>query len=220
MIPGQSSSFSFSSPFQRADSTPGSISSSSRCRDRGPSTGVPLVALRTGGSPENALVVWSNSSVADDVDSAQRALLVTACVVLAITLWRRWIAASPPLRRTLIPAVVGSAAILLSLVLLALDKFDVEFETARWVVLGAYLTIPLVVLAGILRSRLARSTVGDLLVELRADPSPPDLSEPSRAPFRSSLDDRILAAAVRQLGRSRGPPGASFPAPTTAGRRR
>ena len=87
-----------------------------------------LLFFSTGGSPENALVVWSNSSVADDVDSAQRALLVTACVVLAVTLWRRWIAASPPLRRALIPAVVGSAAILVSLVMLALDKFDVEFE--------------------------------------------------------------------------------------------
>jgi hypothetical protein len=40
-----------------------------------------LLFFSTGGSPENALVVWPNSSVADDVDSAQRALLVTACVV-------------------------------------------------------------------------------------------------------------------------------------------
>jgi hypothetical protein len=90
-----------------------------------------LLFFRTGGSPENALVAWPSSSVADDVDSAQRALLVTASVVLAVTLWRRWTVASPPLRRALIPALVGSAAILLSLALLALDKFDVEFETAR-----------------------------------------------------------------------------------------
>ena len=136
-----------------------------------------LLFFRTGGSPENALAAWPNSSVADDVDSAQRALLVTASVVLAATLWRRRMVASPPLRRALIPALVGSAAILLSLVLLGLDKFDVEFETARWVVLGAYLTIPLVVLAGILRARLARSTVGELFVELRADPSLPDLRD-------------------------------------------
>src|SRR4029079_14249252 len=61
--------------------------------------------FRTSGSPENALVVWPNSSVADDVDSAQRALLVTASVVLAVTLWRRWTVASPPLRRALIPAL-------------------------------------------------------------------------------------------------------------------
>ena len=136
-----------------------------------------LLFFDPGGSSENVLLVWSNASVAGDVDSAQRALVVTASVVLAVTLSRRWIVASPPLRRALVPVLVGSAAILLASVLVALDKFQVEFETARWLVLGAYIAIPLVVLAGILRSRLARSTVGELFVELRKDPAPADLRD-------------------------------------------
>ncbi len=129
------------------------------------------------GGSKNALLVWPNASVAGHIDSAQRALVVTASVVLAVRLSRRWIFASPPLRRALVPVLAGSAAILLASVLVALDKFKVEFETARWLVLAAYIAIPLVVLGGILRSRLARSTVGELFVELREDPAPADLRD-------------------------------------------
>jgi signal transduction histidine kinase len=122
-------------------------------------------------------VVWPNPAVAGNVDSAQRALVVLASVVLAVALTRRWILASPPLRRALVPILVGSVGILLGSVLVALDKFQIEFPTARWAVLAAYVAIPLVVLGGILRSRLARSTVGDLFVELRTDPSPDELRD-------------------------------------------
>jgi signal transduction histidine kinase len=136
-----------------------------------------LLFFETGGSPENALLIWPNSGVANNVDSAQRALVVVASVVLAFTLARRWIVASPPLRRALAPVLVGSVGILLGSVLLGLDKFKVEFETARWLVFGVYVAIPLVVLGGILRSRLARSTVADLFVELRTEPSSSELRD-------------------------------------------
>jgi signal transduction histidine kinase len=136
-----------------------------------------LLFFQTGGSPENALVVWPNDGVAGNVDSAQRALVVLASVVLAVTLTRRWIVASPPLRRSLVPILVGSVGILLGSLLVALDKFRIEFPTARWAVVVAYVAVPLVVLGGILRSRLARSTVGDLFVELRADPTPSELRD-------------------------------------------
>jgi signal transduction histidine kinase len=136
-----------------------------------------LLFFETGGSPENALVIWPDAGVAGHVDSAQRALVTVASVVLAITLTRRWILASPPLRRALVPILVGAVGILLSSVLVALDKFQIQFETARWLVLGAYIAIPLVVLGGILRARLARLTVADLFVELRADPSPNELRD-------------------------------------------
>ena len=136
-----------------------------------------LLFFQTGGSPENALVVWPNDGVAGNLDSAQRALVVLASVVLAVTLTRRWIIASPPLRRALVPILVGSVGILLGSVLVALDKFRIEFPTARWAVVVAYIAVPLVVLGGILRSRLARSTVGDLFVEIQADPTPGELRD-------------------------------------------
>jgi signal transduction histidine kinase len=136
-----------------------------------------LLFFEPGGSPENALGIWPNAGVADHIDSAQRALVTVASVVLAFTLTRRWVVASPPLRRGLVPILVGSVGILLGSVLVALDKFQVQFETARWLVLAAYIAIPLVVLGGILRARLARSTVADLFVELPAEPSPDELRD-------------------------------------------
>jgi signal transduction histidine kinase len=136
-----------------------------------------LLFLETGGSPENALVVWPNAGVAGHLDSAQRALVTVASVVLAFTLTRRWFLASPPLRRALVPILVGSVGILLGSLLVVLDKFQIQVEPVSWLVLGAYIAIPLVVLGGILRARLARLTVADLFVELRAEPSPDELRD-------------------------------------------
>jgi signal transduction histidine kinase len=136
-----------------------------------------LLVLDPGASPGNALLVWPDAGVAGQVDWVQRTLIVTASVVLAVTLSRRWLIASPPLRRALVPVLAGSAAILLGSVLVVLDKFSVEFPPARWVVHGAFVAIPLVVLMCILRSRLARSSVGELFVELRADPAPVELRD-------------------------------------------
>jgi signal transduction histidine kinase len=136
-----------------------------------------LLVFDPGAHPANVLLVWPDAGVAGQVDSVQRTLVVTASVVLAVALARRWVIASPPLRRALVPVLAGSAAILLSSVLVALDKFHVEFAPARWVVLGAFVAIPLVVLTGILRSRLARSSVGELFVELHADPAPAELRD-------------------------------------------
>jgi len=150
-----------------------------------------LLFFATGGVPENVLVVWPNAEVAGNIDSAQRALVMAASVVLAITLTRRWVLASPPLRRALVPILVGSVGILMSSVLVALDKFQIQFEPARWLVLGAYVAIPLVVLGGILRARLARLTVADLFVELRAEPSPDEL----RDALSRALGDPSLALA-------------------------
>jgi signal transduction histidine kinase len=143
------------------------------------------------GEPANALLVWSNADVAGYVDWVQRALIVTASVVLAVTLSRRWIRASPPLRRALVPVLAGSAAILSGAVLVGLSKFQVELEAATWIVQGALIAIPLIILTGILRSRLARSSVGELFIELRADPAPAEL----RNALARALRDPSLALA-------------------------
>jgi signal transduction histidine kinase len=136
-----------------------------------------LLSFDTGGTPQNALLVWPNADLAGSVDWVQRTLIVTASVALALTLSMRWALASPPGRRTLLPVLAGSAAILLGSVLVVLDKFRVEYAPARWLVHLAFIAIPLAILTGILRSRLARSSIGELLLELRGDPSPAELRD-------------------------------------------
>ena len=54
---------------------------------------------------------------------------------------------------------------------------ETPFETIRRVTFFVVGLAPLVFLVGLLHARLARSAVGDLIVELRADPTPADLRD-------------------------------------------
>jgi signal transduction histidine kinase len=174
-----------------------------------------LLCFDTRGSPQNALLVWSNSDLAGSIDWVQRTLIVTASIALALTLSTRWALASPPGRRTLVPVLAGSAAILLGSVLVVLDKFRVEYAPARWLVHLAFIAIPLVILTGILRSRLARSSVGELLVELRGDPLPAELRDAlARALRDPSL---VLAYWLPQFGSWTDPEGQAVKLPTSDG---
>ena len=108
----------------------------------------------------------------------QRSLVVLASVVLAIALARAGSLASAPLQQALVPILVGAVGILLGSVLVALDKFQIEFPPAQWAVFMIYVAIPARRPRRNPRSRLARSTVGDLL---------------RRAP-RRSIPDRVRDA--------------------------
>jgi signal transduction histidine kinase len=143
------------------------------------------------GKPGNALAVWPDADVADAIDWAQRALVFVGSVVLAMSLWRRWFAATAPLRRILIPALVGGAAVLVSAVMTVLAKFTVPPLFVRWVELWAFIAVPVAVLTGMLRARLARSSVGDVFVALQANPPPEDL----RDALADALDDASVELA-------------------------
>jgi signal transduction histidine kinase len=149
-----------------------------------------LLFLETG-APGNALLVWPNADVADKIDWLQRTLVFIGSVMLAATLWKRWFDATPPLRRILIPALVGGAAVLLSTATTMLAKFTVPPLALRWVELCAFIAVPVAVLIGMLRARLARSAVGDLFVALRANPPPKEL----RDALARALDDPSLELA-------------------------
>ena len=133
-----------------------------------------LLFLDVGGD-RNALLVWPNETTAGHVDSVQRVIVVSGTVLVTLILARRWVVANPALRRTLTPILVGAAAILISTSLTIVAKFTEPPEILQWIVQSAMIAVPLAVLAGLLRSRLARSAVGDLMVELRAAPSPGEL---------------------------------------------
>jgi signal transduction histidine kinase len=127
------------------------------------------------GEDRNALLVWPNEDVASQVDWAQRVIIVSATVVVTLVLARRWLLATPPVRRALTPIFAGAAAFLLGASLTMLAKVAEPPRALQWVVLVATALVPLAVLAGLLRARLARSAVGDLMVELRGQPTPGEL---------------------------------------------
>jgi signal transduction histidine kinase len=131
-----------------------------------------LAFLPSLGGPANAFLVRPDAGAADAVDLAQRVIALGAFAVLLAVLVRRWLAASAPLRRVLTPVVAGAGAIVLFGLVIVLDK--VGGRTAflddlfRLILVG----VPIAFLARILRARLARSGIGELLVELH-HPRPP-----------------------------------------------
>ena len=118
---------------------------------------------------ENAFLIDERPDLARAIE---RTIQAVALVLIAATityLVRRWRAASTPLRRTLSP-VYGTFAATIALLALAVAS-DVLFgqsvsDVVFWITLVALMTVPLSFAVGILRTRLARATVGDLLLEL------------------------------------------------------
>ena len=129
--------------------------------------------IETGES--NAIVLWPSQTTADWIAIGQQALLIAVAVTVLGVFAERWQSASPPLRRALAPVYCAGAVtmLLMAATLLvsrlsgaslpgAVDVGRVMFSAT----LVAMAAVPLSFLAGLVRARLARLAVGELLVEL------------------------------------------------------
>jgi signal transduction histidine kinase len=144
-----------------------------------------------GQEPRNPFLVWPSASTADAIDTVQRVVWLGVAVVLVVMFVARWIVASRPLRRTLAPVLAGCITVLVFSLYVIVAKYWTAPPLLLWSLLGAYTAVPLALLASMLRARLARSSVGELLVALRADPAPADL----RDSLARALRDPSLALA-------------------------
>jgi signal transduction histidine kinase len=142
--------------------------------------GLQLVKLVLGGvDPTNLLDVWRKPDLVATVEDVQL-LSLSACALIGVGVLagRRRRFGRP--RRHAIAIVIDSFAIALVMiaVLFVLGAFDLpgfrEVQRATLFVIGLS---PLVFLVGLLDARLARSAVGDLIIELRDDPAPEDLRD-------------------------------------------
>jgi signal transduction histidine kinase len=144
------------------------------------------------GAPANLLAVAPDQATAGAVDWGQRLLIVFAEVVLAAVLALRWRNASAPRRRVLWPALAGAAALAFTSAVYIVQKLDGVTPTALdWALTAAFIAVPIVMLVGMVRARLARAAVGGLVMDLRADPSPARL----RDALARALRDPTLALA-------------------------
>ena len=117
---------------------------------------------------DNLLLAFPNQGVADVIDTVQRSILVGGCLATVLVLGLRWRAASRPRRRALLPTVAGSIVLLIYTALLVNDLATGErSQTLLWIASCSLVTVPLAFLAGLLRSRLARSGLADLFRNLR-----------------------------------------------------
>ena len=139
----------------------------------------------------NVLAVAPNEDAAHVLDTIQRALISLGSVLLVIAIGRRWMRASGPMRRQMAPVVVGAVAILLQSASWILFSFGIELEPLINLGLAAQVAIPIAVLVVIVRARIARASVADLVVELGQTPTPARL----RDALANALGDPSLRVA-------------------------
>jgi len=142
--------------------------------------------------PGNLLLISADAGIADAVDWLQRILLGIADLALAVVLVRRWLRASPPMRRALAPVLFGAAAITVGTFTLLWDKVaGARTDLISWITAISFVALPVVLLANLLRVRLARTAVGGLVVDLRRGGDPSHL----RDALRRALGDPSLELA-------------------------
>jgi signal transduction histidine kinase len=158
--------------------------------------GVQLFVMMIGGlGPDTFLVVSSHPALGLDVFHWQLTALAAIMLggVALLALRRR--AEGRPLRRSLaLLANSFAIALLMSAALLLLGAWSdlaQPFLTVQRVTFFTIGLAPIVFLVAILDARLARASVGELMLELRGDPPPTDL----RGPLARALNDPSLELA-------------------------
>jgi signal transduction histidine kinase len=123
----------------------------------------------------------------------QAAIALLIGGVLAWLLWRRWYWATRHTRRTLaLVLLTGGTSLALLLGAAVADRTSAAAgRTLGWAAFVAFGAVPLAMLAGILRSRLARASVAELLRELETARTPGAL----RDALRRALGDPTLRLA-------------------------
>ncbi|HKG43637.1 MAG TPA: histidine kinase [Gaiellaceae bacterium] len=153
--------------------------------------GLQVVKMTLGGvEPANLIEVSRQAAVVATVEDVQLLTLTAACLAgLVVLAWRRRLAR--PRRRSLALVVDSFALALVMVALLFMTAtfgwpgFD-EIQRVTLFVVGLS---PIVFLLGLLDARLARSSIGDLVLQLRRDPAPPDLRDALAGALRDpSLD--------------------------------
>jgi signal transduction histidine kinase len=131
------------------------------------------------GPPGNVLLAWNDPAVADAIDTAQRVILALASFVATAVFAMRWRRASPPVRRGLTPILAGAATLLVTTGNLVVSKLTgaPPSDALQIAALVCLTAVPVAVLADILRARLARSAIAELVLALRAKPAPADLRD-------------------------------------------
>jgi signal transduction histidine kinase len=156
--------------------------------------GLELVSMALGGyGPDNMLEIVAAPGAALTLLDVQLVAISVFCLTGVAVLIVRRRRGQRPLRRSVALLVDSFAlALVMIAVLFLTGAFEgPAFETIRritFVTLGA---APVAFLIGLLDARLARSAVGDLLLELPTDPAPPDL----RDAFARALRDPSLSVA-------------------------
>jgi signal transduction histidine kinase len=138
----------------------------------------------------NWLLLFPNDGAYDALTLVVELVRGAGIIAVVASLAVRWRHATPPARRVLAPMLVTGAAALAGLYagefeIFAAQPWEDIFDTLRVVGLT---TVPFAFLFGLLRTRMTRSIVGQLVVELSGAPGP----ERVREALRRALGDPSL----------------------------
>ena len=125
--------------------------------------------------PRNLLLVHSDAGVWSVVSVAGDVLLITILLPAVVLIVRHVRRASGPARQAMAPVLLAAAAAATCLgALLVVDALGGKTEgtVLLWVGDVVFAAIPVAFLVGLLRTRLQRSGVADLVVELGSLPPP------------------------------------------------
>jgi signal transduction histidine kinase len=158
------------SPFERGLVAAGYVSA----------VGLQLVKMSLGGvGPHNLLELSTRTRAAARVEQVQLLSISAICLIAIGVLAARRRHAGRPLRRP-VALLIDSFALGLVMIAVLFISGAVQgpaFLTIQRATLLVIGISPIAFLIGLLDARLARSAVGDLFVELRADPSPTGLQD-------------------------------------------
>jgi PAS domain S-box-containing protein len=148
--------------------------------------------------PDSAIVVWEQPAIGDAVDLLASIAGLGAIVLVLVTLTRRWRRATPAARRVLWPVVGAGVATLLSIALIiTADRFSESVARAfQFLLLLTFTAVPFAFLFGILRTRLARSSVSKLVVALEG-------GTPLQEALAVALGDPTIELSYRPAGMDR-----------------
>jgi signal transduction histidine kinase len=146
------------------------------------------------GCPRNLLLVEQHQGTWDAIGTVGLFVVIAVLVTAAVLLIGHVRRSTGATRRALAPVVVtaATAAVLLGAVLVvSAAGVETEGSILIWLADAAYAAIPIAFLVGLLRTRLHRSAVADLVVELGALPPPAQL----RDALARTLGDESLQLA-------------------------
>jgi signal transduction histidine kinase len=137
--------------------------------------------------PRNVLLVHDSDTAATTIGYVQRTAGIALIVIALYLLWSRVRAATPALRRTLLPVFVTATAsiLLLGVQLILVPISDPAARTLNWFVVASFATVPIGFLVGLLQTSLARSSsVETIFREIPNRATPEEVQAGLRAALR------------------------------------
>src|SRR4051794_619453 len=115
---------------------------------------------------DNVLLVSPNAGVASALQTCRIVVGIVASLAVVCVIATRWRLASRPLRRALLPSLSGAFCSVVYATTLVTILAGVSVDALNWPLNAVLVTVPAALAWGLLRSRLARGGLADLLREL------------------------------------------------------